>query len=160
PAPPGQTLGYTIDGQARSFFLALPDAAKFSGPRPLLVLFNGTGETGSIVFSIWGIQSFVDAGFIVLAPDSIGNGAVWPVGDAMRKPGDEGLPNAALDFFDSLVACTAADHSIDAKRVYVAGHSAGGIMTNYVLQRRSQLLAGGVVASGVLDLTRPVPELP
>jgi hypothetical protein len=42
--------------------------------------------------------------------------------------------------------------------MYIAGHSAGGIMANYVLQRRSDVLAGGIVASGVFSLTTPEPE--
>ena len=53
--------------------------------------------------------------------------------------------------FDDLIACIAGHHAVDARRVYVAGHSAGGAMTNYVLGRRSSLLAGGITGRVLLD---------
>jgi len=151
----GQQSGFEVAGQSRSFLLRLPAA---DGPRPLMVVFNGTGEDGQAIYTRAHMQDFVDAGFVVLAPDSAGNGTLWPVWDGLREPGHENDPNADLDFFDALVRCTAAHHAIDAKRIYVSGHSAGGIFSNYVLQRRSELLAGGIPASGVFDLTAPAPQ--
>lgn len=53
--------------------------------------------------------------------------------------------------------CIAAHHPVDAKRIYVSGHSAGGIFTNRVLRARSSLVAGGIPASGIFDLTAPSP---
>ncbi|MBX3130056.1 MAG: prolyl oligopeptidase family serine peptidase [Polyangiaceae bacterium] len=158
-APPstGQHSGFASAGQQRSFWLALPPAT-FTGPRPTLVLFNGTGETGQGIFARAQAQAFVDRGFVVIAPDSNANGTLWPVWDGLRLPGDESLPNADLEFFDQLLSCVAAHLALDEKRLYVAGHSAGGIFTNHVLQRRSALLAGGLPASGVFDLTGPSPQ--
>ncbi len=155
PPPAGQNSGFDAAGQSRSFYLALPSA---SGPRPTLVLFNGTGESGIEIFNRTQAQDFVDAGFIVIAPDSAGNGTLWPVWDGLREPGHENDPNADLDYFDKLLDCVAAHYEVDEKRIYVGGHSAGGIFTNAVLQRRSQLLAGGIPASSVFELTSPSPK--
>lgn len=149
----GQHAGFSSGGQQRSFHLLLPPAS-FAGPRPLVVAFHGTGMTGEGAISSYQLDDWVSAGFIVLAPDANGNGTVWPVWDALELPGTPERPNADLTLFDDLVACVAAHHPVDARRVYVLGQSAGGAMTNFVLGRRSSLLAGGVPASGAFDLTQ------
>ena len=162
PPVAGRNEAFVIDGQERNFTLLLPStsASDPATPRPILIDFNGTGGNGDLAIE-WGkLQDFADAGFIVLAPSSAGNGTVWPVWDGLRQPGTEGDPNKDLDYFDSLLGCVASYLPIDKSAVWVGGHSAGGIMTNYVLQRRSQLLAGGIVASGVFSLTSPVPAKP
>ena len=155
----GQHQGFDVAGQSRGFYLQLSTAAadQFPGPRPLMVAFNGTGESGQKIFSRAKLQSFVDAGFIVVAPDSAGNGTLWPVWDALREAKDEALPNKDLEYFDQLVKCVAAHHPVDARRIYVSGHSAGGIFSNRVLRARASLLAGGIPASGVFDLTAAAP---
>ncbi len=155
----GNNQGFDVAGQSRRFLLIEPDAA-FTGPRPLLVGFNGTGESGQSFSDRAELERFAAKGFVVLAPWSNGNGTIWPVWDSMHDPDDPDTNNADLAFFDQLVACTAAHRPIDKHRIYAAGHSAGGIMTNYVLGRRSGLLAGGIVASGVYSLTQPVPPTP
>jgi poly(3-hydroxybutyrate) depolymerase len=156
----GQNTGFESAGQNRSFVLLEPPAS-FEGPRPMLFAFNGTGETGQGFADRAGLEEFAAAGFVVVAPSSAGNGELWPVWDSMHQPGeDTPAQNPDLVLFDQLVACVAAHRPIDKHRLYVAGHSAGGIMSNYVLQRRSELLAGGIVASGVHSLTSPSPKAP
>lgn len=149
----GSNFGFDAGGQSRSFWLILPAASET--PAPLLLAFNGTGESGSSFSNRANLQEWADRGFIVVAPDSNGNGTYWPVWDAMRDPEDEGVPNADLALVDSLLPCISGHHPVDANRIYATGHSAGGIMTNYVLQRRSDVFAGGIVASGVFSLTSP-----
>lgn len=156
----GQNEGFMVGDEARSFYLALPDASEHTGPRPLFVAFHGTDGTGQGAFTGWNLQPFVDAGFIVLALDGEDNGGLWPTWDAMHQANDDQSMNPDLAFFDAAVSCLAAQQSVDAKRVYVGGHSAGGIMTNHVLRSRSPMLAGGIVASGIYDLTAPDPVAP
>lgn len=148
----GVNEGFVAGGQARSFHLLLP-AASFTGPRPLLFAFHGTTETGPRFVDRARLADFAAKGFIVVAPDAAGNGSYWPVWDAMRAPDAEPAPNADLELFDRLLACTAASYAVDKNRVFAAGHSAGGIFTNRLLRSRSGVLAGGVVGSGVFDFT-------
>jgi poly(3-hydroxybutyrate) depolymerase len=152
----GQNTGFAAAGQQRSFYLALPPGS-FSGPRPLLFGWHGTSEKAQGFYGRADLADFVARGFIVVAPDTSGNGTLWPIWDAMRKPGDAARTNADLALFDALVQCVAAHHPVDRHRIYVTGHSAGGIMTNHVLQHRSALLAGGVPASGLWSWTGPQP---
>ena len=155
----GDNADYEAGGQTRSFHLQTP-ATMFTGPRPLVVGFHGTNGTGAGAHAEYELDQFVAAGFIALSPDGNDNGEIWPVWDALRQSGNEGLPNPDLDLFDSLIDCLGAHFEIDQNRIYILGQSAGGIMVNHVLQRRSDLLAGGIVASGVFDLTAPDPALP
>ena len=160
PIEAGQHEGYLSAEQLRSFHLVTPDPETFTGPRPLLVAFNGTGGNGVGFIESANLAPFVEKGFIVVAPDSNANGTVWPVWDAMRIGEDEGLPNPDLDYIDSLMACLAAHHEVDENRIYLTGHSAGGLMANRVLRARSEVFAGGIVGSGVYDLTAPDPAPP
>lgn len=98
----GQHSGFDVGGEPRSFFLQLSAAAadRVPVPRPLMVAFNGTGENGKAIYNRAKLQSFVDAGFIVVAPDSAGHGTIWPVWDGMREAKDESLPNKDLEYFD------------------------------------------------------------
>lgn len=155
----GTHKAFAVADQQRSFELALPEGG-FSGRRPLMILFHGTSGSGKSAMRSYGGQELLDRGFIVAAPDSVGNGTVWRVWDAMRLQGEEERENKDLRFFDGLVNCVAAHHKVDFERIYIAGHSAGGIMVNAMLQRRSKVLAGGITASGLLELTAPVPAAP
>lgn len=152
----GLNDGFDSAGQSREFQLFLPPAS-FAGPRPIFFGLNGTGEDGPAFSTRAELGQFADRGFIVVAPSSNGNGAVWPIWDDMRMDGDT-RPNADVALFDDLLACLGAHFEVDANRVYIGGHSAGGIFSNALLQRRSEVIAGGIVASGIFDLTSP-PDL-
>ena len=153
----GQNDGFTVAGQDRDFWLALPDPIG-NAPRPIFFALNGTGDDGKFFYDSSKLDPFVERGFIVVAPSSAGNGTVWPVWDALRRPDELDLPNADVEYFDALLECLAAHLPVDAKRVYVGGHSAGGHMTHYLLQRRSDVIAGGIAASGVFEMTSPAGE--
>ncbi|MBX3219760.1 MAG: alpha/beta fold hydrolase [Labilithrix sp.] len=148
----GVNEGFSAGGQSRTFHLVLPPDS-FTGPRPLLFAFHGTTENGPRFLARARLADFAAKGFIVVAPDAVGNGSFWPVWDAMRAPGSEALPNADLELFDRLLRCTAANYAVDKNRVFATGHSAGGIFTNRLLRSRSSVLAGGIVGSGVFDFT-------
>lgn len=155
----GTNSNFEAGGQSRRFQLLLPPPS-FTGPRPILFAFHGTTETGTKFITRAKLADFVARGFVVVAPDAAGNGFVWPVWDAMRPNGTEAAPNADLALFDRLLSCTSAHYAIDKNRVFATGHSAGGIFTNRLLRSRSSVLAGGIVASGLLDFTGPIPRAP
>ncbi|MDB4937781.1 MAG: hypothetical protein JWP87_4753 [Labilithrix sp.] len=148
----GLNADFVVSGQNRELVLILPPAS-FTGPRPLFIGFNGTSENGTKFATRAKLAEFAAKGFIVVVPSSVGNGSYWPIWDAMRAPGNEGGPNKDLDLFDAIVGCTAAHFTVDKKRIFVGGHSAGGIFTNKVLRARSNVVAGGIVGSGVFSLT-------
>lgn len=148
----GSNKNFSVAGQSRSFELLLPPSS-FTGPRPLFVGFHGTNGSGEDFIRSAKLAEFQARGFVVLSPDAVGNGTVWPVWDAMRAPTDEARENKDLEFFDKMVRCTAAHYNLDKKRLYIGGHSAGGHMSNRVLRARSEMLAGAIIASGIWSLT-------
>ncbi|MGB0591057.1 MAG: prolyl oligopeptidase family serine peptidase [Myxococcota bacterium] len=155
----GQHDGYLAAAQMRGFYLGLPDPDVYPGPRPLLLALNGTGGTGQGAFDGYGAAAFVADGYIVLAPDSNANGVVWPSWYSMIPPGTADENNPDLIYIDSLLDCASAHLEVDENRLYAAGQSAGGIMTNFVLQHRPEVFAGGVPASSIFDLTSAIPPL-
>jgi len=142
-------LHLTIAGERRAVTVWAPGRP---APAPLLLAFHGTGGDGPSFFRRARLSAFVDAGFVVAAPDGVGHGTLWPVWDAMRLPGDD-RPNLDVTLVDALIACLVARPDVDEERVFVAGHSAGGIFVNHLLQARSGALAGGIAGSGVFELT-------
>jgi len=152
---PGANHGYQVSGQARAVHVLLPDFNVHQGPRPLFVAFNGTSEDGPEFAERAVLQDFADRGFVVVAPSSEGNGAIWPVWDAMHPPDKPYPENRDLALVDSLIQCMGAHYPVDKNRLYLGGHSAGGIMSNFMLQQRSDVFAGGIVGSGIYDLTQP-----
>ena len=150
----GRHEGFNVGGQTRSFEVMLPPSS-FSGPRPVLFAWHGTGETGARFIARAGLQDFANKGFVVIAPDANNNGLFWPIWDAMRLPASGPTPNPDVDMFDTLIGCAGSSLEIDRSRIFTAGHSAGGIMVNHMLRTRSNVLAGGIAGSGVFDLTGP-----
>jgi poly(3-hydroxybutyrate) depolymerase len=155
----GQHEGYLAAAQMRGFYLGLPDPEVYPGPRPLLLALNGTGGTGQGAFNEYGGPGWTADGYIVLAPDSNANGVVWPSWYSMIPPGTADANNPDLLYIDSLLDCASAHLEIDDNRLYVTGQSAGGIMTNFMLQHRPEVFAGGIPASSIFDLTSAIPPL-
>lgn len=153
---PGWTKGWAVAGQRRAVYALHPPGG--AAGAPLFVAFNGTGEDGASFARRAHLEDFAARGFLVLAPSSEGNGSLWPVWDGLRAPGHEGDPNPDLALFDALVACAVSAQGADPARVYAGGHSAGGIFTNHLAQRRSGVLAGVIVASGIYSQTSPAPR--
>jgi poly(3-hydroxybutyrate) depolymerase len=156
----GQHEGFASSGQERSFYIILPEEMSAVEPTPLIIAFHGTDGSGKYFYESDDLQAFVDAGFIVLALDGNKNGIVWPDWDGLRNPLQQDIENHDLNFFDDALACMQDMFDIDDQRIFILGMSAGGIMTNFVLQRRSDVLAGGIPSSGLIEYTTPVPPTP
>jgi poly(3-hydroxybutyrate) depolymerase len=154
----GQNTDFVAAGQNRSFYFRSP--AGLATPRPLLFVFHGTGLSGERAFADYELSAFVEEGYLVVAPDSAGNGDFWPVWDSAVFPGSPPRLNADLELFDALLSCVSAHFEVDASRIFVGGHSAGGAMTHYMLGHRSNVLAGGLAASGAFDLSQDMPPGP
>jgi predicted esterase len=156
----GQHGGFASSSQDRSFFIMLPENMNAGEPTPLIIAFHGTNGSGKYFYETDNLQPFVDAGFIVLALDGNKNGIVWPDWDGLRNPLQQDIENHDLNFFDDALACVQEMFNIDDQRIFILGMSAGGIMTNFVIQRRSDVLAGGIPSSALIEYTTPVPPMP
>jgi len=132
--------------------MAFIPAEAAEGPRPLLILFHGTGGSGAGMLATFSAVAR-QRGVIVLAPDSgrSPDGSYnWQVPD---RPNDPSLDTEhVLACLDELYATPRL--KIDPARVLAAGHSGGGssaayLGTNDPRVRAYAVLHGGVFASGL-----------
>lgn len=156
PPVAGWNHDFEVAGQQRSFWVIYPEG-KPSGPEPVFLALNGTGEDAEGFCDRAELASFAQRGMVVIAPTSAGNGELWPIWDSLRPEGNENDPNKDIEYVDTLLKCVSAHRALDKKRIYTGGHSAGGIFTNHLIQRRSELFAGAIVASSIFGGTSPVP---
>jgi poly(3-hydroxybutyrate) depolymerase len=96
-----------------SYYLFVPEKAG-AGPAPLVLLLHGSGHDGKSLIDPW-LGLAKSEGIILVAP-SASNPQAW------RIP-QEGPQY----FYDLLETVRAAHKEVDARRMYVFGHSAGAI---------------------------------
>jgi poly(3-hydroxybutyrate) depolymerase len=121
---------------------------------PVIVLLHGSGRSGISLVEKW--RPLADReGLILIGPTSQGNG--W---DLEADPA-------------SVVGMTLRDaarkHPIDTNRIYLFGHSAGGMYGNYLILKRPEFFAAAAFHAGSLldashysdtaDLSRKAPVL-
>lgn len=104
----------------RNYLLHVP--AGLSGPQvPLLLDLHGGGGNGQAYEFITGWSKYADAkkNFIVAYPNSMGYG-FWNYGEGSYE----------VEYLRDVVDHIAATYCIDPKRVFVDGHSNGGLMAD------------------------------
>jgi polyhydroxybutyrate depolymerase len=125
PASPGcaraaPAAGETIEtiavaGRARSYRLNVP--AGTDGPRPLILLFHGSGSDAAVMSTYTGLPARAAArGYLVVTPDAVNHN--WQVSLPTANTAD-------LQLASALVASVSARFCVDPTRVYAAGFSLG-----------------------------------
>ncbi len=141
-------------GFDRNVLMVLPDGATATDAKlPVVVVYHGnTGNAAGILASTgWATLHAKETKtpFILIAPDTTalvdGKKPVldWRYGE---KAFD--LDNRELVLFDDLLKCVGEQFSVDSKRVYVTGMSAGGMMTTFVTAHRGAKVAASSPFSG------------
>ncbi len=134
----------TVRDQAREYTLAVPADYDATTPYPLVFAWHGRGSSAAQARSYFGIEEAAAGAAILVYPQglpiaSIGNDTGWE------------LTASGVDvaFFDALLARVTSDYCIDATRVFSAGHSFGGYMSNELAcVRGDQLRAIASIAGG------------
>ena len=126
----------TSGGVSRPYYLTVPDKPP-SSPMPLIVLLHGSGRDGKSLLTYW--EKLADKEAIVL----VGAEATVREGWGMRDDGPQ--------FLYDLVESVKAQRSIDPKRVYLFGHSAGAIHALAMAVLESEYFAAVAVHAGILD---------
>ena len=126
------------------YFAAIP---RITGPRPLLVFLHGAGGDGRMVHDANGyLAPFVEAGFVVVAPQGLSRAGGFGAGWSFRPEGPQ--QRDELHFVKQVIA-DAARFNTDPARVLLSGFSIGGSLTWYLackepgLARAYAPLAGG-----------------
>jgi poly(3-hydroxybutyrate) depolymerase len=123
-------------GQKRAYYLYVPKTVKADAPAPLLVTLHGSGRNGLSLVEKWKDLAKKE-GFIVAGPDS-GDTRQWRI------------PEDGPDYLHELVEALKAKHPVNARRVYLFGHSAGAGQALYLSLLESEYFAAVAVHAGAL----------
>ena len=158
--PPGFSSITTADGRVRSYLVSdLSD----DEPAPLLFVLHGFGGNAQAMSSFTNIEDSLDAydlDAVVVYPS--GTGAEqglpqsWNAGTCCPFATFDLVDDVA--FFDELIASLIAQYEIDTTRVWVVGHSNGGMMAyRLACELSTRITAIGVAAGAlVIDTCAPV----
>lgn len=136
-----------------SYHMMLPDGWDGTSALPVLVFFHGHNASGRMVFRSGGLkESFLNHGYLVIAPNGEGRGSNGQLGWAARVDSG-GRDN--VTFTRAVLDDVAARYPVDRARIYAAGFSSGGSMAWMVACYDGANYAGIVSISGALR--RPVP---
>ncbi len=166
----GQNDGFPSGGVGRRFHALAPEAP--SEGVPVFVSLTGTVQSELDFARQAALDQLPAAGWLVLAPvrtcsqngtncAQLGSdGRIWePWFDGTTGgPTDDEGPD--VRFIEEMVRCAATTWSIDARRIFVGGISAGGSFTNRALTFDSDFFAGGVSASGNWYAGNAAPRTP
>lgn len=123
-------------GKERTYYLFVPDKIKPNTPAPLVILLHGSGRNGLSLVEKWK-DAAKSEGIIIAGPDSLDRKG-WNI------PGD------GPDFIYELVENLKTKYPINARRVYLFGHSAGAIQALYLSLLESEYFAATAVHAGAL----------
>jgi poly(3-hydroxybutyrate) depolymerase len=130
--PEKQTL--RSDGKERIYYTFVPE--KLNAPAPMLLLLHGSGRDGMSQINEWkGLAE--KEGIILAAPDSA-DSREW----SMDTDGPE--------FLHEVVEAVRAKNSVDGKRIYLFGHSAGAVFALYMGVMESRYFAAAGVHAGAM----------
>lgn len=120
----------------RNYYLFVPETITQSKPAPLIVMLHGSGRDGRILVEHW--QELAARENIIIAGPDATDRAGWNV------------PADGPGFLHDLVEELKAKHLVDARRVYLFGHSAGAVFGIYMSLLESQYFAAAAVHAGAL----------
>jgi poly(3-hydroxybutyrate) depolymerase len=124
------------EGKSRTYYLFRPDRPAGAPPAPLLITLHGSGSDGRSLVEKWKKLAEKE-GIVVAGPDA-----------TVRESW-----NTATDgpvFFHDLVEDVGKTASIDGRRVYLFGYSAGAVLTFFLASFESEYFAAAVSNAGSL----------
>ena len=154
----------TVDGRKRTFELHVPPSYTRGTPAPLVLALHGRLGTGNGMAKLTHFDAVADSnGFLVAYPDGLDRS--WADGRGTSPSEKKGVDD--VKFLAELIAAISREYSVDPARVYIAGISNGGFMTQRAVCELSDRIAAAVVDAALLGenlaascrLTRAVPML-
>ena len=124
-------------GKDRAYYLFVPKSINPATPAPLIVLLHGSGRNGMSLVEKWKDLAKKE-GVIIVGPDALDSQG-WKI------------PEDGPDFIHELVEALKAKYPINARRVYLFGHSAGAGQALYLSLLESEYFAATAVHAGALQ---------
>src|ERR1700752_174771 len=126
----------TSKGKTRAYYLYVPSTLKSGTPAPLIVTLHGSNRTGVTLVEKWTSLAKKE-GIIVAGPDATDLRG-W------------GSPQDGPDFLRDLVEELKTKYTINPRRVYLFGHSAGASFALMMSPMESQYFAATAIHAGAL----------
>ncbi len=122
--------------KVRTYYLYVPETVVKEKPAPLIVMLHGSGRIGSSLVDKWKDLAKKE-GIVIVGPDS-STSSGWLI------------PEDAPDFLYDMVEILKGKYPIDSRRIYIFGHSAGGVLALYVGLLESEYFAAVAVHAGAM----------
>ena len=144
---------WTVGGVQRTALVAAP--IKTDGPAPLVFVFHGHGGTSMNSAKTFNIHTHWPEA-VVVYPQGLATPGKLTDPDGQRPgwqhaPGDQG--DRDLKFVDAMFEWARKQFTIDAKRVFAAGHSNGGSMVYTLWTARADRFAAFAPSSSIFQRT-------
>ena len=144
----------TSGGLERTYRLFVPSNAKASDKLPLVIGLHGGLGWGDQFAANSNFETLAEAeGFIVAFPD--GTNRTWNAGSCCGQASSKNIDD--VDFLASLIQHLAATLPVDGNRIYMTGHSNGGMMSFRFGCERPDLVRGVAPVAGSLELPKCQP---
>ena len=135
------------DGAERTYTIRVPRIADSTRALSLVLALHGRGGSGQRMARWSGLDAKADAeGFLLVAPDGTGNPRGWYTGFAPGGEIDD------VGFIGALIDTLVARYRVDRGRVYVVGHSNGGVLAHRVASDLSVRVAAAAVVAGAMGV--------
>lgn len=152
----------SVDGFERSYRVFVPDGIDLNRPTPVVLAFHPFGFNAAAMEQLTELNATAEhEGFVVAYPEGTGSAPFllsWNSGGVL-PPFDSGLPddvaftNAVLDDLDTVV-------TVDPRRVFATGYSAGGAMCYRLAAELSHRIAAIASVAGTQSVEFPAPPRP
>ena len=153
--PAGSAADASVSGgsvNGRPYAVTVPSSYDPSTPTPLVVLLHGYTASAAVQDGYFQISALAETkGFLVALPDGqkdpLGNRS-WNATDSCCAFADASVDD--VGFLGGVISDMKARFSVDAKRVFLIGHSNGGFMSHRLACDLSTEIAGIVSVAGMV----------
>ena len=158
PKPPGASVvKITSSGQERTARLVIPPGYDATKPTALVLVFHGYLETAEQIENI-SQMSVAAAGQNVIVAYPQGISVSWNAGKCCGSSASQKRPD--VKFVADLLDHLEQELCIDQKRIYAAGFSNGGMMSNRLACELSTRIAAIGPVAGPLAIDECLPQRP